>query len=210
MTVARSADELILERAERDLDEGLAHTKERIRATVHNPFLRVPFEAAVFGAVHTLQLKHRYRDDVKFLLSLAHKVAAGEDPRALAEANVDRALRTKELALIVREKDPAFKTILERNVDLMATRLPDLARMATVKDPVDYPDIVRRAFPDRKEVESLIASNRLFTLWLIEHFEAHPHLLRVPHSFLPKLSELSREMVEWQTARVLRALDAIY
>ena len=49
----RTADDLILERAEQDLDEGLAFVKERIRARVHNVFLRGAFEAAVFGAVRT-------------------------------------------------------------------------------------------------------------------------------------------------------------
>ena len=205
-----TADDLNVERAERDLDEGLEHTRARLRASVKNPFLEKPFEAAVFGAVHTIQLKSRFREDVRFLLSLAHRVAKGEDPRRLAEENIAQAIRMRELALVVRVKDPAFPPLLARDIDLMAKRLPDLARMATVPEPRDYEDVVRRAFPEKAEVEALVNGNHEHVLWVVRHFEQNPHLLRIPHAWVPRLASLAREIVDWQTARVLAAVQDIY
>lgn len=205
-----NADALILERAERDLEEGLAHTRDRIRASHPNPFVWRPMEAAVMGAVATIQLRHRYRGDVTLLLSLAHRVAEGADPAKLAEENIARVLHTRELALIVREKDPAFERILAGATKNFAIRLPDLAKMVKVADPADYADLVRKAFPERREVELIIQENRAFTMSVIDEFAAHPHMLRVPAGWIPKLNDLSREVIEWQTARILRALDEIY
>jgi hypothetical protein len=208
--VGTRADAWIIERAQRDLEEGIHHTLERIRASHPNPFVWRPMEAAVTAAIRGLQLRHRYHEDVKLLLSLAHRVADGEDPAALAEENLARAVHLRELSFVVREKDPAFAPILAAAQRTFALRLPDLARMARVEDAASYDEVVRRAFPDRKEVEAIVASNRAYTLELVEHLEKHPHLLRVPPSWIPRFADVAREIIDWQTARILKALDTIY
>jgi hypothetical protein len=205
-----AADALIIERAQKDLEEGIDHTRARIRASHPNPFVWRPMEAAVNAAISGLQLRSRYRDDVKFLLSLAHRVADGADPVAIADENLARAIHLRELSVVVREKDPEFAPMLVKAKQQFALRLPDLARMVRVADATSYVEIVRKAFPDRKEVEALVASNRLYTLEMVEHLERHPHLLRVPHSWIPRFGDLSREIIDWQTKKILDSLDEIY
>lgn len=204
------ADDLIIARAQQDLEDGIEHTMDRIRASHPNPFVWRPMEAAVSAAIRGLQLRHRYHEDVRFLLSLAHRVADGEDPVAIAGENLARAVHLRELSFVVREKDPAFAPVLIEAQRTFALRLPDLARMARVEGAATYDEVVRRAFPDRKEVEAIVASNRAYTLELVEHFEKHPHLLRVPQGWVPRFADIAREIIDWQTARILKALDDIY
>lgn len=203
------ADDLIVERAMEDLEAGIQHKAVLIRRSGH-PLLARAIEAGVNGAVATLQLRSKFRDDVRFVLSLAHRCNAGEDPAALADEHIERALRMKEMSLIVREKDPAFPPLLHKNRDLLAKRLPDLARMAAVPDPADYDDLVRKAFPDRKAAETIVRENHDHVLGLVEHVAAHPHLLRVPQSWVPRLRDVAVELLEWQTARVMKGIDEIY
>lgn len=204
------ADDIIIARAEQDLEEGVAHTLARIRASHPNPFVWRPMEAAVTAAIRGLQLRHRYHEDVRFLLSLAHRVADGEDPAKLADENLARAVHLRELSFVVREKDPAFAPVLAEAKRTFALRLPDLARMARVEGAASYAEVVRKAFPERKEVEIIVASNRAYTVDLVAYLEKHPHLLRVPPSWIPRFGEVAREIVDWQTARILLALDTIY
>lgn len=203
------AESILVERAQLDLAAGIEYKLARIRASGH-PFLARAMEAGVSGAISLIQLRERFREDVLFLCSLARRANAGEDPGRLADEHLPRALRLRELSLIAREKDPAFQPLLAMARELMARRLPDLGRMVAVEDPRDYDDLVRRAFPARKHVEDLVMDNRARVLQILEHVAANPHLLRVPRSWLPKLGEVSRDVIEWETARVLRGVEDIY
>lgn len=202
-------ESLILVRAEQDLEEGIRYKVERIRASGH-PFFARAMEAGVTGAVSLIQLRERYRDDVRFLCELARRANAGEDPGRLADEHIARALRLKELSLVVREKDPEFQHVLVTAREILAKRLPDLGRMVAVKDPADYDDLVRKAFPDRKHVEAFVEENRLLMLRLLDDMTRHPHILRIPRSWVPKMAEIGRDIIEWQTARVLKGVDEIY
>lgn len=208
MTPTR-AESILVARAEVDLEAGIAYKMERIRAAAH-PFFARAMESGVLGAISLIQLRERFREDVLFVCTLARRAHAGEDPRKLADEHVARAMRLKELALIARVKDPEFEALLALARDLMADRLPDLGRMVTVEDPVDYDDLVRRAFPDRKRVDDLVEDNRVRVLRIVGHVAAHPHLLRIPRAWVGKLEEVGRDVVEWQTARVRRGVDEIY
>ena len=209
MTPPTRAEELLVQRAEVDLAAGIDYHVERIRSSGHPLFARA-MESGVTGAIRVIQLRERFRDDVLFICSLARRAHAGEDPRKLAEENIAQALRLKEMGLIAREKDPAFQAILADARDLMALRLPDLGRMVAVEDPKDYDDIVRRAFPERAYVEAMVRDNRTRVLAIVRRIGEDPHVLRVPRSWVPKLQDIARDLVEWQTARVLKGLDEIY
>lgn len=206
------AHRILLDHAERDLDEGLDHVRRRLKESASGPlaFLARGLEAAVLGGVAMLELKPRLREDVAFLLRLADQVAAGADPRKLADEHVSRVLRLKELNLLVKVKDPAFQPILDLCRESFAARLPDLARMAAVPDPRDYDDLLLKAFPDRAEPEKIVAENHALMMRVIEHVERNPHLLRMPRSFTPRVAELAREVTEWKTKEVLRGLDDAY
>lgn len=204
-----TAELILVARAREDLEAGIRYKVERIRASVH-PLLARAMEAGVLGAVSLIQLRERFRDDVLFLCALARRANAGEDPGTLADEHVARALRLRELALIAREKDPEFQPLLAMARDLMARRLPDLGRMVAVEDPRDYDDLVRRAFPDRSHVEDLVEDNRVRVLAIVDHVAAHPHLLRIPRAWVGKLRDVGRDVIEWETARVLKGVDEIY
>lgn len=203
------ADTLVLDRAERDFEDGLAYARESIRKG-SGRLVAASLDALVMGAVGALELRQRMREDVRFLIGLAHRVAAGEDPARLAEENLARVLRLKQLALIAREKDPEFRFILDVCRENFAKRLPDLARMVTVPEPKDYEEVVRRAFPEQEHVVRLVQENREFTLAIVAHFERHPDLLRAPRALVPRVAAIARDMIEWQTARVLKSVDEIY
>lgn len=205
------ADALVLERAEQDFNEGLEWVRTRLRENkAHPPLVARAMEMGVMGAVSTLQMRPRYRDDVLFLLNLAHRVNAGEDAATLARDNLDRALRMRELRLVARVAEPEFAPILDRARDIFVARLPDLARMVAVPDPDTYPDLVTRAFPDEAHVLGLIAENRAAMLEIIDHFARHPRLLRIPQAWVPSLTQISRDVVEWETDRVSASVRRMY
>lgn len=203
---------ILLDHAERDLEEGLDFVRRRLKESTTGPlaFLARGLEAAVLGGVAALELRPRLREDAAFLLDLAEQVNAGADPRKLAEENVARVLRLKELNLIVKVKDPAFQPVLDLCRDAFAARLPDLARMAAVPEPRDYDDLLVRAFPDREEPERIVRENRDLMARIVEHAEKNPHLLRMPSGFVPKVAALARDVTEWKTAQVLRGIDEAY
>lgn len=204
-----SADALILQRAEQDLDEGIAHARHVARE--HAPaLLKGAYEAAVTTAITTIHLRSRFRDDVTFILELAHRVDGGDDPEELAREHLPRVLHEKELALLARTKDPEFQPLVEWARENFAARLPDLATMVAVKAPASYEALVRAAFPDRKRVDAIVDANAAHVLRVVAHLEAHPHLLRLPHAWAPRLARTAREVVEWQTARVRRGVEEIY
>lgn len=203
------AEAILAERAERDLEEGIHFNARRIRESGH-PFFARAMDAGVMGAISLIQLRERFKEDVRFVCGLARRVNEGEDSAALAAENISRAMRLKELALVAREKDPEFAGVLDRARGILAKRLPDLGRMVAVEDPKDYDDIVRRAFPDRARVELIVEENRVDVLAIIEHVATHPHLLRVPRSWVPKMRDIAVEVIEWETARVLKGVDEIY
>lgn len=207
---AHRADEILLARAERDFEEGLAHARQRIRET-HGRLAAGTLDALVMGAVATLGLRSRMKDDVRHLLALAHRVAAGEPPRPLAEAEIDRVMRMKQsMGLLARVDDPEFQHVRALALDLFARRLPDLARLASVPDPVDYDDLVRKAFPDRAEVDALVQDNARTMEAIIAHLEKHPHVLRMPSGLTPKIAATARDMVAWKVGEVARGVDEIY
>lgn len=206
---AAGADALILQRAELDLDEGIVHARETARA--HAPaLLKGAYEAAVMTAITTIHLRSRFREDVTFLLELAHRVNGGDDPETLARANLTRVLHEPQLAVLARHKDPEFAPLLEWSRANFAARLPDLARMVAVHAPADYDALVREAFPDRKRVDDIVEANRAHVQRVVSHLEAHPHLLRLPHAWVPRLAATAREVVDWQTERVRKGVDEIY
>lgn len=205
------ADTLIIERAERDFEEGLAFVRDRLRdPSRHSMLVGKAMEVGVMGIVSTLQLRPRYRHDVQFLLALAHRVNAGEDATQLARDNLDRAIRMREVALVARTKEPEFQRVLDIARTVFEARLPDLARMVAVPDPVDYPDLVRRSFDSSKHVAGFLLDNRDRMLEMTAHFEAHPKLLRIPHGWVPSLAHMTREVIEWETARVVRSVEEIF
>lgn len=206
-----SADDLLARQAEIDFEEGLAFLRQRLRQNEDHPTLVArAMEGGILAAIATLQLRPRYRDDVLFLLSLAHRVARGEDPCALARANVQRALRMRELALVARVKDPAFAGVERIALGVFEARLPDLARLVVVGEAPDYDHLVRAAFPERGRVEAMVRENQGAMLALVAHVEASPGLLRIPSSWVPSLSSTAREMIEWETDRVLGGVARIY
>lgn len=207
-----AAERIILAKAEADLDAGLHHLRERLASEAHGPlaFLARGVEAAVMGGITALELRPRMRDDVTFLMDLAKRVNAGEDPAILAKENIARVLRVRELNLVVRVKDPDFQPVLARCEAEMAMRLPDLGRMVAIEDPKDYDDLLLRAFPTRELPDRIVAENTALMEWIFEHALAHPHVVRLPRSLLPKLATLGRDVTRWQTARVLRGLDEAY
>jgi hypothetical protein len=206
------ADRLIMERAQEDFEEGLEWVRTRLKSpdSGHSTFVAKAMEMGVMGAVSTLQLRPRYKDDVRFLLALAHRVNAGEDALTLARENLPRALRMKELALVARVREPEFQRVLDLALDIFAARLPDLARMIAVKEPEGYPDLVRRAFPNEAYVEAFLQENREMMLEMVGHFEKHPKLLRVPNAWVPSLIDIGRDMVEWESARVIASVRTMH
>lgn len=209
---APASHRILLDHAERDLDEGLDFVRRRLKESSSGPlaFLARGLEAAVLGGVAMLELRPRVREDVAVLLDLAAQVRAGADPRKLAEENVGRVLRLKELGLIVKVKDPAFQPVLDLCRDAFAARLPDLARMEGVKDPRDYDDLLLKAFPDRELPERIVRENRELMMRIVEHAEKNPHLLRMPSSFAPRIAQIAREVTEWKTAQVMQGIEDVY
>lgn len=217
MTRAASPDlppahRILLEHAERDLDEGLEYVRRRLKEDAKGAFafLARGLEAAVLGGVAALELRPRMREDVRFLLDLAMQAHAGADVAGLADEHLPRVLRLKDLNLVVKVKDPDFQPALAWCREAFLARLPDLARMASVPDPVDYDDLLRKAFPDRAEAERIVRENRELMLRLFDHAERNPHLLRIPSSFVPRVAELARDVTEWKTREVMRGLDEAY
>lgn len=205
-----TADDILVARARQDFEDGLVHTRKTLRAK-HGMIVGGTLDALVMGAVAALHLRTRLPEDVAHLLELAHRVAKGEDPAPLAEAHVDRVLRLKsKMHLIAREDDPAFGEIRAMATALFARRLPDLARLAIVPDPIDYDDLVRKAFPERAHVDAIVADNARSVETMIVHLEKHPHVLRVPASMAPRIAASAREMVTWKLAEVRAGVDAIY
>ena len=206
----RSADEIIIERAQKDFEDGLEHNRKRIRET-HGRFGGAALEALLMGAVSSLGLRSRMREDARHLLALAHRVANGEDPTKLAEEHLDHVLRLKQkMHLIARDDDPEFKVIRKMALDLFARRLPDLAKLATVEAPESYDDLVRKAFPERAPVDLIVEDNARSVSAIVDHLEKHPHVLRAPSSMTPKLATMAREMIAWKVAEVRRGVDEIY
>lgn len=208
----RAAEKIILAKAENDLDAGLRHLRERLAREAHGPlaFLARGVEAAVMGGIAALELRPRVRDDVQFLTDLAKRTHAGEDPHALAHEHIGRVLRLRELNLIVKVKDPRFQPVQERCADAMAKRLPDLARMVMVDDPADYDDLLVKAFPTRDLPDRIVDENAALMTWIFDHADAHPDLLRLPRSLVPKLTTVGRDVTQWQTERVRQGLDQTY
>lgn len=205
-----STEEILVERAYLDHEEGLAHARKRLRET-HGRIVGATLDALLMGAVSALHVRTRMREDVRALIALAQRVNAGEDARKLAEAHLDEVLRLKsKMHLLAREDDPAFQHIRHLALELFARRLPDLARMVAVKDAVDYDDIVRRAFPDRAHVDALVEDNAATVRAMIEHLVRNPQVLHMPRAFAPKMAEMAREFIEWKVGEVRRGVDIIY
>lgn len=208
--MAPTADGILIERARADFEEGLAHTRAQLKAE-HGRFVAASLDAALMSAISALRVREQMRDDVRVLLDLAHRVAKGEDADKLATDNLERVLRIKtQMHFIARDTHPDFKLVLDRSRETFAKRLPDLAKMASVQEPKDYNDLVRRAFPDREPVDRIVDENYAYVIGLLDHIERHPHLLRIPQSLVPKIAKSTREMVDWQTAKVRAGIDEIY
>lgn len=205
-----SPEAILVECAERDLERGLARMRARIRE-VHGPVVGPTIDALVLGAVATLRLRSRRRDDARFLIELARRVHAGEDGERVAAEHIDDLLRLKgSMTAIARASDPDLQPAREIATALFARRLPDLARLASVQDPEDYDDLVRKAFPDRSEVEAIVEDNLRSAERIVSHLEKHPHVLRVPQSLAPRIAHTAREFLVWKGADVRRSVDEIY
>lgn len=205
-----TAEALLVECAERDFERGLARMRERIRAA-HGPFVGPTIDALVVGAVATLRLRARRRDDMRFLIELARRVQAGEDERKLAAEHIDHVLRLRDaMSAIARADDPDLAPARDIALDLFARRLPDLARLAAVDEAADYDDLVRKAFPDKREVETIVEDNLRAAERIVAHLERHPRLLRVPTTLAPRIAQTAREFLAWKTSDVKRGVDEIY
>ena len=205
-----TADEILAQHAEADFEVGFAHARQRIRET-HGRIVGATLDALVVGAVSTLGVRSRMRQDVRELVALAHRAAKGEDPRKLGEEHIDSILRLKsKMHLIAREDHPDFQPIMALAEGLFAKRLPDLARLVAVKEAATYDDIVRQAFPERTHVDAMVDDNAQAVAAMIEHLEKHPHVLRMPSSLTPKMAAMAREFIDWKVAEVRRGVDEIY
>lgn len=205
-----SADDILVARAEADLETGLAHTRAELKRK-HNVFVSATLDGIVMTAVAAISLRTRMKEDVRLLLGVAHEVAQGADPRPLAEKHLDHVLRLKsKMNLIAREDDPEFQAIRAMALDLFVKRLPDLAKMVSVADPKDYDDIVRRAFPDRAYVDAMVDDNARVMFAIIDHLEKHPHVLRIPQGLSGKMASMARDMTTWKAAEVKRGVAEIY
>ncbi|HUR69408.1 MAG TPA: hypothetical protein VM370_09195 [Candidatus Thermoplasmatota archaeon] len=205
-----SSDDILVERAVKDFEDGLAHTRANIKAK-HGLIVGTTLDGLIMGAVTTLGMRSRMRQDAKDLVAIAHRVAKGEDARALAAQHLDHILRLKsKMHLIAREDDPDFQAIRTMALDLFARRLPDLAAMVSVKDPASYEDLVRKAFPDRGHVDAIVADNAQAVEAIITHLEKHPHVLRAPAALAPKIAANARDMIAWKLSEVRRGVDEIY
>lgn len=205
-----SPEAILVECAERDFERGLARMRARIREA-HGPVVGPTIDALVVGAVATLRLRSRRRDDARFLIELARRVQAGEDGERVAAEHIDEVLRLRDsMAAIARANDPDLHPAKEIATALFARRLPDLARLASVQDAVDYDDLVRKAFPDRSEVEAIVEDNLRSAERIVSHLERHPHVLRVPQSLAPRIAHTAREFIVWKGADVRRGVDEIY
>lgn len=205
-----TSDDIIVDRAKLDFDEGLAYARERIRAT-HGRLAGATLDALVMGAVKALHVRARMGDDVRHLLSLAHRVDAGEDARKLAEEHLDHVLRMKQtMHLVAKADDPEFQHVRALALDLFTERLPDLARMAAVKDPADFDDLVRKAFPARAHVDRMVEDNGVRVVAIVDHIDKHPHVLHAPRGLALKMAATAREMIQWKLDQVKRGVDEIY
>lgn len=209
MSSNTKTDDIIVERAHRDFEDGLAHLREHVRAT-HGRFAGAALDAVIVGAVSALHVRARMRDDVRHLLAIAHRVAGGEDARKLAEEHLDHVLRLQtKMHLIAREDDPAFGEIRAMSLELLAKRLPDFARLASATGET-FDDLVRDAFPDRAYVDAMVDDNARAVNAIVDHLEKHPHVLRAPAALAPKLAVTAREMITWKLAEARRGVDEIY
>ncbi|HET6405298.1 MAG TPA: hypothetical protein VFH78_11680 [Candidatus Thermoplasmatota archaeon] len=206
----RSADDILVERAQLDFEDGLAHARQRIKET-HGRLAGAALDALVMGAVAALQVRARMPNDVRELIAIARRAQNGESARELGAAHLDHILRLKRgMHLIAREDDPAFQHLRELALDLFEVRLPDLARMAAVEGATSYPDLVRKAFPDRAEVDRIVDDNAARVSAMLDHLEKNPHVLRMPQSMAPKLGASAREFLAWKVADVKKGVDEIY
>ncbi|HUR69096.1 MAG TPA: hypothetical protein VM370_07600 [Candidatus Thermoplasmatota archaeon] len=204
------ADAILVEQAERELEKGLARMRARIREA-HGLFVGATIEAVVVGAVATLRLRSRRREDARLLLGLARRVQAGEDARAIAEQHLDHVLRLDDrMSAVVRAHDPALEPAKALALDLFARRLPDLARLASVEEAESYDDLVRKAFPQQGQVEAIVEDNARMVAAMVDHLERHPHVLHAPRSLTPKLAAMARDMIAWQVAEAKRGVAEIY
>ena len=204
-----TADDLIVQIAKRDGELGVQRALQTIRAS-HNKPIAAVLSGLVHTAVNTLHVIDRMEAEVRFIISYAHRLNAGEDVRALVHEALPELLRRKRVHLLIRDKDPAYKPLEHAHFAAFERRLPDLARMVAIKDPASYDDLVRRAFPDRAYVEHIIDDNAAFVHGVVDHLESHPQLLRVPQGLVGKLSDAARDIVDWQIAKVRAGLDEIY
>lgn len=203
-----SARDVLVDRARRDVQDSLAYLRERLRREPRG--LMRGLELGVLGLVSLVNPEARIGHDVDKVVAVARRHLAGEPAAALASEALHETLGTRELALVVRVKEPAFQHVLDVAERVFRERLPDFSRMISVEEPADYPDLVRRAFPDRALVERIVAENAKDVVELIAHFRAHPHLLRLPRSWVPKATLIADEMVAWKLVEVAREVDDIY
>lgn len=205
-----SVEDILVERAYQDHEEGLVHARRRLRET-HGRIVGATLDALLMGAIAALGVRAQMRGDVRKLLALARRVNEDEDPRKLAESHLDEVLRLKsKMHLLAREDDPEFLHIKQLANELFVRRLPDLARMVAVKEAKDYDDVVRQAFPDRAHVDAMVDDNATSVAAMIEHLEKHPHVLKMPKGFAPKMAAMAREFIDWKVAEVRRGVDEIY
>lgn len=203
-----SSRDVLIERAARDVEETLAHIRQRLRDEPGALWRGIEF--GVLGLVSLLDPRGRIAKDVDKVIALAQRYQAGEDAGELARGHLHETLRLVELNLAMRVKDPEFRYILDTSERIFRERLPDFARMIAVEEPADYAELVRRAFPEREEAERIVDENAAEVLSLVAHVERHPQLLRVPAGWVPKLARLGRELIEWKVADVRRELAEIY
>ncbi len=203
-----SARHVLTDRGTRDVQESLTQLQKRLAEASRGPWLAL--EKVVFGLVRLMNPEKRISRDIDALMTLAARVDAGEDPATLAKDHLESTLRPWELAIVIRTKHPEFHRILEISEHIFAKRLPDFARMAAVVEPTSYPDLVRRAFPDRAHVDTIVRENGADVLALLDRIADHPDMLRIPRSWAPKLMGIAREMVAWKLDAVRREVDEIY
>lgn len=209
-TEPRTADDIIVRHAELDFEQGLAHARQRVKET-HGRISGAALDALITTAVAALHVRTRMAKDVRELIGIARRAEQGENARELGAAHLDHILRLKRgMHLIAREDDPEFLRVREMALDLFEARLPDLARMAAVREPRDYADLVRKAFPDRAHVDALVDDNARRVEAMLDHLEKHPHILRMPQALAPKLAHSTREFLDWKVADVKRGVDEIY
>ena len=204
----RTARDILIERATRDVHDTLVEVRRRFASHPNVAVRRLG--APVLALVALVNPHKRMARDVDALLRVAARYQAGESAEALADEQLAELLDLRSLRLVIRTEHAQWARVMVLTRRVFVARLPDLARLVAVEAPVDYADLVRRAFPVESVVQEIVARNGAETLALLDDVQRHPDLLRLPSAWIEHLMPFAHEVVAWKLAQIADELAAIY